>query len=249
MSQTYTVERPPRQQPELPLGEVQIPPPPEEKENPAQPLIQLALPLITVIGYVLTAAMGQGRNPVVLIPMGLSVIVSIAMALYLRQRQARQRQEAEAAYAQRLVELRKELSASHEVQRRHYQHILPSPDEALQFAAAAHQAAASGQPASRLAGRLWERRPADADFGALRLGLGAVPSTEPFTFKGNADGTHALSRQAQRLASDSAMVADAPLSVRVRTARQEEAAQPHAVGLACGSAETGRAYAANLVVH
>ena len=146
MSQNYTVERPPRQQPELPQGEVEVPPAPEEKENPAQPLIQLALPLITVIGYVITAAMGQGRKPVVLIPMGLSVIVSMAMALYLRQRQDRLKREKHEAYAQRLVELRKELSASHEVQRRHYQHILPSPDEALQFAAAAHRAAASTTP-------------------------------------------------------------------------------------------------------
>ncbi len=100
MSQTYTVERPPRQQPELPEGEVDIPAPPDEKENPAQPLIQLALPLVTVIGYVLTAALGQGRNPVVLIPMGLSVFISIAMALYLRQRQSRLRQEKREVYAQ-----------------------------------------------------------------------------------------------------------------------------------------------------
>ena len=44
--------RPPRIQPELPYGDVTIPQPPASETGGRQQLIQVALPLITIIGYV-----------------------------------------------------------------------------------------------------------------------------------------------------------------------------------------------------
>ncbi len=68
--------RPPRIQPELPYGEVTIPSPPGSETSSRQQLIQVALPLITIIGYVIVSASGQGRSLLLLIPMGMSVVAS-----------------------------------------------------------------------------------------------------------------------------------------------------------------------------
>jgi hypothetical protein len=73
--------RPPRIQPELPFGEIPIPNPPATETGGGQQLIQIALPLVTIVGYVFVSAMGQGRSLLLLIPMGLSVIASAVVGL------------------------------------------------------------------------------------------------------------------------------------------------------------------------
>src|SRR5215470_10564121 len=69
--------RPPRIQPELPEGEFEVPAPPT-REGGRQSLVQLALPLITVAGYVLVSgARGGGAGSLLfIIPMALSIVVS-----------------------------------------------------------------------------------------------------------------------------------------------------------------------------
>lgn len=68
------IDRPPRIQPELPFDEIEIPAPPAKDKGGYQQLIQFALPLMTIVGYVLISSMGgAGRSPLLLIPMALSV--------------------------------------------------------------------------------------------------------------------------------------------------------------------------------
>ena len=75
MNEPVYIDRPPRIQPELPFDEIEIPSPPEKEEGGFTQLIQVALPMITIIGYVLIATMGGGgRSPFLLIPMALSVV-------------------------------------------------------------------------------------------------------------------------------------------------------------------------------
>ena len=45
-----TIDRPPRIQPELPFDEIEIPGPPEKDEAGWARLIQVGLPLLTIIG-------------------------------------------------------------------------------------------------------------------------------------------------------------------------------------------------------
>ena len=64
MSKPIFIDRPPRIQPELPFDEIEIPSPPEKEEGGYSQLIQVSLPLLTIIGYVLIATLGgSGRNP------------------------------------------------------------------------------------------------------------------------------------------------------------------------------------------
>ena len=126
--------RPPRIQPELPFGEITVPSPPTSDTSGGQQLVQVALPLVTIIGYVFVSAMGQGRSMLLLIPMGLSVVASSIVALISMIQTGRIEREKREAYAQRLVEMRQELTASHEMQRRFYLYNYPEPDTVLQIA-------------------------------------------------------------------------------------------------------------------
>lgn len=201
--------RPPRIQPELPFGEVTIPNPPTVDPGGLQQLIQVALPLVTIIGYVFVSAMGQGRNPLLLIPMGLSVLASAGMGFWAFRRQNREEAEKRAAYMQRLVELRQDMVAAHEMQRRFYHYNYPDPDTVLQIA--------GDRDYKRSGLRLWERRTTDSDFGAIRLGIGTRSSTVTYTVSAGADNQEApLLKDALKLADDSLYVTDAPVTIPLR---------------------------------
>ena len=133
------IERPPRIQPELPEGEFDIPGVPEVEKEPAQLLVQVFLPLISILGYLLLSIFGQGRNLFFMLPMALSVIVTVGLALYSRQQQNKKRQELQSAYKNRLIEIRKDMQVQHDIQRRFYQHTYPDPEKLLQIAYEAHQ--------------------------------------------------------------------------------------------------------------
>ena len=53
MNEPLYIDRPPRIQPELPSDEIEIPPPPEKENTGMSRLIQVALPLLTIVGYIL----------------------------------------------------------------------------------------------------------------------------------------------------------------------------------------------------
>lgn len=75
----------------------------------------------------------------------------------------RQQQAAMLAYLRLLEQKRAQLQAGQDAQIAILETNFPPPDETLNRALARHTA-------------LWERRPEDPDFGALRLGVGRVPS-------------------------------------------------------------------------
>src|SRR6185503_11549364 len=125
-SSPHYVDRPPRIQPDLPQGVVEIPNPPKEDEN-GTPLWQSLVPIITIIGYLLVSTSGQGSNIAFMIPMALTVILSTGIQLYSGLTNlARQRQK-RISYTRRLVELRRDMVASHIRQRTFYEYNYPEP--------------------------------------------------------------------------------------------------------------------------
>src|SRR6266496_3961480 len=94
--------RPPRIQPELPAQDVTIPAPPSVQGD-RQSLLQLALPIITIIGYVLISGGRGGSSILFVLPMGLSMVGSTLLALISFRRNRKNEAEAQAEYAQRLM--------------------------------------------------------------------------------------------------------------------------------------------------
>ena len=104
MNEPIIIDRPPRIQPELPFDEIEIPEPPDKPDNSNARLIQVALPLLTIIGYVLVSTVGgAGRSPCMLVPMALSVVGSTAFAIYSYRKDKQRQAEIEKGYADRLV--------------------------------------------------------------------------------------------------------------------------------------------------
>ena len=69
MSEPIYIDRPPRIQPELPFDEIEIPNPPDKEETGYSRLIQVSLPLLTIIGYVLVGTLGEaGEIPYLSFP-------------------------------------------------------------------------------------------------------------------------------------------------------------------------------------
>ncbi len=204
------MNRPPRIQPELPQTEVNVPRPPNTDQSAAQSLLQVGLPLLTIIGYVIVSSSGSGgRSMALLIPMGLSVVGSVALAVYGLIRATRQAAAAKANYLRNLTDLRKEMNAYHDQQRTFYEYRFPDPDTILQIA--------GGKAVSRSGSRLWERRTTDSDFGSVRLGMGTRPSTVTYVLQSD-DGSNSdsLYDQARKLADDGSFVTDIPIDIPLR---------------------------------
>jgi DNA segregation ATPase FtsK/SpoIIIE, S-DNA-T family len=222
MSQILTSDRPPRIQPELPSGEYEIPKPPEQQHDSANRLVQVALPLTTIIGYILVAMFSNsGRSPAMMIPMALSVIASVVFSLYSFRKEAEQRALEREAYSKRLLDLYREMRAGHEAQRRFAHYNYPDPVRTRDIVAHARAVAAAPTHSPNDVVRLWERRIGDEDFGVLRLGTATIPSTVVYSAKG-IDGNSPLDRDANRLAADSLYVESMPVRVSIRRFRKPE---------------------------
>lgn len=224
MNEPIYIDRPPRIQPELPFGEVDIPRPPERRDQGWARLIQIGLPLITIIGYVLVASLGgRGRSPFMIIPMALSVIASVAFSIYSFRKERQRVAEAERAYAHQLVELNKEMHTSHDLQRRFYRYNYPDRQATLRIVQHARWEAERTERSLRATARLWERRTSDEDFGVVRLGMGTLPST--VTYKLHDPGNSYTSPQARaalKLAADSQYVSETPVIISLRHPPEQE---------------------------
>ncbi|MDX2076383.1 MAG: FtsK/SpoIIIE domain-containing protein [bacterium] len=235
--QNKLINRPPRIQPDLPQEEVEIPPPPVE-DRQGQPLIQTFLPLITIIGYVIVSSTGQRSNLLLVLPMALSVIASSGLAVWMYFRDARMMKEKRDSYKQRLTQLRKDMESAHDMQRNFYLYNYPNIETVLQIAQN------SGTPDAkdnRSGTRLWERRTSDRDFGVVRLGLGALPSSVVYTLQMGENNEDPLMDEAQKLAEDSHFVQDVPITIPLRPQRRGKEADKdnviparHSIGI-CGS--------------
>jgi len=199
------VDRPPRIQPELPQGVVDIPNPPKEDEN-QQPLWQAAVPIVTIVGYVLVSASGQGSNLAFMIPMALAVFISTGLTLYNTINGWQIKRQKRESYTRRLVEMRREMVASHNRQRTFYEYNYPESAVVLEM---------KGDRRDNRGGtRLWERRTSDDDFGVVRIGKGVRESTVIYKLsqKGEND-ENPLNADAERLAADSRFAADVPITI------------------------------------
>src|SRR5437879_6545577 len=96
--------RPPRIQPELPTGEVEIPAPPQVESSSRMALIALLLPFVTIIGYILVSS-GRGGNIAFVVPMAITVVATGVIGIINFVNAHRQQNEKINAYKQRLIEI------------------------------------------------------------------------------------------------------------------------------------------------
>lgn len=209
------IDRPPRIQPELPKEERQLPDPPGKNTRKQSPWMHALLPIVTIFGYLIMAMFGQGRNLMMMVPMGLSVVAATAIAVIGFNRESVETKKIEEAYEERLLDLRREMVAAHDMQRIFYLYNYPDPSTTLKIG--------SGEEMSRSGSRLWERRPTDADFGTIRLGMGTRASTVTYVARGSADETEKPQfKDALRLSEDSMYVHDVPITIPLRPAPEKD---------------------------
>ncbi|HEY0607058.1 MAG TPA: FtsK/SpoIIIE domain-containing protein [Herpetosiphonaceae bacterium] len=219
MSDSKYIDRPPRLQPSLPFGEHEIPRPPDYPAQPYGWIIQIALPVISVIAFGAGALFGSPTLGLLLvIPMALSAVAS-----YLSFRQeARIKAQIEQSYSDRLVELHREMHTYHDMQRRAYHYNYPDVPAVERIVRAARAEIEQPSQKLRTEARLWERRVDDADFGFVRLGLGTIPSTVKYKL-GNVDALDSPQmREALKLEEESLFVTDAPVIISLRKPREQD---------------------------
>ncbi len=215
MPEKKYIDRPPRIEPQIPSGVFQIPNPPDTEENIGQLLQQAFLPAIMILGYLLASIFGQGRNMIMMVPMLLSVIGTVALAFYTHFRERKQREAAEAAYKRRISEMRLKMESEHEQQRIYYYYNHPDPEKTLGVAADLAREPAHREEEIRSGTRLWERRSKDHDFLFLRLGISTRQSTVTYKISENEKTESPLMREATRLAEDSRLLYDVPVTVPI----------------------------------
>ena len=157
------VVRPPRVPPRLPGGELLLEPPPEpERVVPAGVLARL-LPVVMLLGSVGFIAVLGPRNPTSWLFGGMFAISTLGMVMTGAGgrgggNRAAGIDEDRRDYLRYLGLVRRRVRRVAAEQRAVLDQLHPDP---------------VGWPAVVAAGRLWERRPADPDFGELRIGRGS----------------------------------------------------------------------------
>ena len=226
MNEPLYIDRPPRIQPELPSDEIEIPPPPEKENTGMSRLIQVALPLLTIVGYILISMVGgQGRSPLMMLPMALSVVASTIFSIYMYRKEKQNEAEIEQAYTDRLVELSKEMNEYHDQQRRFYRYNYPDDNTLFRIVQNARLEVEKPERALRAEARLWERRVEEEDFGVIRLGMGTLPSTVTYVLNDPGSFENPQVRAAMKLEKDSRFVSDIPVIVSLRPSPGEKEAE------------------------
>ncbi len=222
MSKSIVIDRPPRIQPELPFDEIEIPSPPDKGQSGWEQLAQMALPLVTILAFVFLASGGGGRSALMIIPMALAVLASAGLGIFTYLRQKRMADEALRAYEERLVELNKQMHVYHDMQRRFYHYNYPDIQNIFRLVKNARTEVEKADRTLRADTRLWERRTSDEDFGVIRLGIGALPSTVVFRFNKSDDLNDPQVRQALKLEQDARFVDDIPVVISLRQPFQSD---------------------------
>lgn len=222
MPKPLVIDRPPRIQPELPFDEIEIPTPPDKSQSGWEQLAQMALPLVTILAFVFLASGGGGRSALMIIPMALAVVASAGVGIFTYLRQKRMAAEALRAYDERLVELNKQMHVYHDMQRRFYHYNYPEIQNIFKLVKSARIEVEKADRTLRTDTRLWERRTSDEDFGVIRLGIGALPSTVIFRFNKSDDLNDPQVRQALKLEQDARFVDDIPVIISLRQPLQSD---------------------------
>ena len=205
------IDRPPRIQPELPIREIAIPKPPDPgKQGASGQMINSLMPIISVVGFLFASGTG---NIAFVLPMALAVFASVGLAIYQNAKEKQDQAAKEKAYAELLLQMRQDMTRSHTTQRIFYHYNYPDIETLHSIAARKEN--------SRFGPRIWERRPTDTDFGAIRLGTGSRPSTVVYKLGDDSAGPSegkpsGLFLDAQRLAEDSRVLTDATITVPMR---------------------------------
>ena len=213
MAQKTYIDRPPRIEPELPSGVREIPNPPDTEAKPGEVMAQAFLPMVMILGYIMVSMFGQSKSLMMMIPMVLSVVASVALAIYTNRMEKKQREEAKEAYKRRISELRRQMESEHEQQRIYYFYNYPNPDKTTAIADDIDRPQSAKEEDIRSGTRLWERRPEDHDFLNLRLGISTRPSTVIYKIGENEQTENTLIREATRLAENSRLLFDVPVTI------------------------------------
>ncbi|MEU8889012.1 type VII secretion protein EccCa [Streptomyces sp. NPDC048442] len=167
MSQ-IVVKRPPRVLPPAVKGEqVQLQPPPELPRGQQEGVLMQLLPMLGMGGSVVFLFLG--KNPIMLVMGGLMVVSTVAMAvaMFVRHRRGTQGQLADLRrdYLRHLAQVRRTVRKTARAQRDVQYYLHPSPEQLWALVAEGS--------------RVWERRPGDADFAQVRVGLGSQALATP----------------------------------------------------------------------
>ncbi len=207
--------RPPRVLLVSPTDEVEIPGPPQAVQpRGSTRLIGIAIPLISSLVY-LSVAAARG-NLLSSLPIVLIAGISAYVGYDAYRRQRRDHEAAVAAYKSTyqdaLERTRKRLEILDRQQRACYEENNPDLPQLLQIAAGERNRAGDSVPAARL----WERRPNDPDFLALRVGRGDRPTNLSLKLPSlnayAADGSESL-----QLAAQYQVLRNVPVAIDLRT--------------------------------
>ncbi|MGW7413037.1 type VII secretion protein EccCa [Streptomyces sp. NPDC054863] len=167
MSQ-IVVKRPPRALPsEIPGEQVHLQPPPELPRGQQEGALMQILPMLGMGGSVVFFFMTP--NPIMKI-MGMVMVaatVGMAVAMLVRYRRGTQGELADLRrdYLKYLTRTRRTVLETARLQRDAQYYLHPSPEQLWALVAEGS--------------RVWERRPADPDFGQVRVGLGSQQLATP----------------------------------------------------------------------
>ena len=226
MSQSVLIDRPPRIQPELPVDTIEIPSPPQPGQSAIAQLIQMGLPMLTMVAFMFMMVFsGGGSSPWMVLPMVLMVVSTGGIAVYSYIKEKRDRAAAEAAYTERLVEMNRDMHNYHDQQRRFYTYNYPDRAATLRIVRDARWEVEKGERTLRGNTRLWERRTTDEDFGVMRLGMGTLPSTVTYVLKSSEQQDDPLTRAALKLQEDSRFVDEIPVIISLRPPKKDPSAE------------------------
>ncbi|HVU65820.1 MAG TPA: type VII secretion protein EccCa [Ktedonobacteraceae bacterium] len=169
--QKTTFYRPAREYPPiLPTEEIVINAPPllQPAQSGAMGWLQYALPAVGGLGS-LVFVFAYHSNPLLIVAAGAMALCSLGsgllMGIFQRRSNRRQLQQQRSSYLDYLTHLRKYLLLIAQKQRQVDERLFPSYEDLTRRALEGDY--------------LWERRPTDADFLAVRVGQGPVPLCSP----------------------------------------------------------------------
>jgi len=206
------VRRPTRVWPRLPAGETLVLAAVPAQDGRGSPIMGLLFPVVGLLSMVGFAVVG--RSLTYLAVSGGVALVSVGAGLAAQRagaRRGRGRQEAlRHRYREHLAAVEAEAALAAALQRAGMNGIFPDP-EAL-FDCLSPEAG------------LWERRPGDPDFGAVRLGLGVVPALRPVRLAPSqspeVEPDRALLGEAESLVGRTAGLRAAPVIVPLTSLRR-----------------------------
>lgn len=199
-------ERSPRQFPDVPEGEIEIPPPITAPTKPNHSIMSILTPMVMagvmMLASVTASASGMGGlSPVFFASSLVSVVFGIVRAITQSRAYKKATAHRHERYAATLQASRQQIEDVVQRQRVAALETNPSLSECR-------------ARVERLDQRLWERAPRHRDYMALRVGLGEqalAVEIKPPQSHGNPEETDALVREAQELAGAYGMVAEVPV--------------------------------------